>query len=55
MQRILAGILDAGATHNVRIADLKPARKVVKAQQRQARLQLTQTQPPSADDVLDVE
>ena len=38
----------------VRIADLKPARKVIKAQRR-ARKQMTQTQPANTDDVLDVE
>ena len=43
-----------GATHMVRVADLKPARKVIKAQRR-ARKQMTQTQPANTDDVLDVE
>lgn len=45
----------AGATHEVRIADLRPARKVIKAQKRRQRSQLTQTQQPSTDDILDVD
>lgn len=43
----------AGAIHEIRVAELRPAKKVIKAQ-RKARIQPTQTQRPLEDDVLDV-
>lgn len=43
-----------GATHQVGLADLRPARKVIRAQKR-ARANPTQAEDEDDDDVLDVE